>query len=197
MLKLKNVNKKYGKINTINNVSIIIEKPGLYILTGENGSGKSTIIKLLSKIIYKSSGEIENNYNISYLPDKFLMPKLMNVKLYIKEMLKIYRNNKNVDELMQMYMLPKKRIGELSKGNLQKLGILQIVENDVKYYVFDEPLDGLDENARKLFKNIIIDLLAKEKVVIMSLHNKSLFNDLKPQIFKIKDGKIDNAKKKI
>lgn len=197
MLKLKNVNKKYGKINTINNISMIIDKPGLYILTGENGSGKSTIIKLLSKIIYKSSGEIENNYNISYLPDKFLMPKLMSVKLYIKEILKIYRNNKNVDELMQMYMLPKKRIGELSKGNLQKLGILQIVENDVQYYVFDEPLDGLDENARKLFKNIIINLLAKEKVVIMSLHNKSLFNDLKPQIFKIKEGKIDNAKKKI
>lgn len=197
MLELKNASKKFGKINTIYNVDLKASKPGLYILTGENGSGKSTIIKLISKIIFKSSGEILNNDGISYLPDKFMMPKLMKVDKYIKGILKLYNSKKSVYELMNIYMLPNKKIGELSKGNLQKLGILQIVENDTRYYVFDEPLDGLDDYAKKLFKGIISKLISKDKIIIMSLHNKSFFNDLKPKIYKLKDGLLHEGKKKI
>ena len=197
MLEIRNCDKYYKKIKALNNVSIKFENPGLYILLGENGSGKSTILKLLARVIYKNKGEVINKELISYLPEKFSMPKLMKVKAYVDNLLRIFRSDKRTEDLLELYLIPNKRIGELSKGNLQKLAILQALENNVNYYLLDEPIDGLDIYAKKLFKEIIIELLSKNKTVIMSLHNKTIFNDLKPKVIKIKEGKLDVKKRKV
>ena len=194
MIKLLNVQKKYSGNYVLDNATIEINKSGLYILNGINGSGKSTIIKLITGIVYKTSGELKINDTISYLPDKFLFPKLMKVKTYLSLVLE--RKSK-IDELISKYQIPNKRIGELSKGNLQKLGLLQIFEYDADCYILDEPIDGLDDFAKKLVKEIIKEKLLAKKIVIISLHNKTFFNDLNPIIYDIKEGRINEKRKKL
>lgn len=194
MIKLNNVQKKYGGNYILDNASINIDKPGVYILHGVNGSGKSTIIKLITGIIYKSSGELKIDSVISYLPDKFSMPKLMKVKTYLSIILE---KKSKLDELVSKYQIPNKRIGELSKGNQQKLGLLQIFDYEADCYVLDEPIDGLDDYAKRLIKDIIKEKIELKKIVIMSLHNKTYFNDLNPIIYDVKEGRIYEKRKKL
>ena len=198
MLKVIDLEKRYKNNIVFQGVSIDFSNPNLYILQGINGSGKSTLIKVLSNIIYKSSGRIYRDINISYLPDKFSMPKLMKAKKYLKIILNMYGKNDLYDELITKYQIPNKRIGELSKGNLCKVGLIQILYMDSDCYILDEPLDGLDDYAKRLLKEEIINLINNKKIVILSLHNKNLFNDLKPEIYEIKEGfiKLKERKKK-
>jgi ABC-2 type transport system ATP-binding protein len=194
MIKLTNVQKKYSGNYVLDNVTLDFSESGIYILQGINGSGKSTIIKLLTGIVYKTSGELKIDNTISYLPDKFILPKLMKVKNYLSLVLE--RKSK-VDQLISKYQIPNKRIGELSKGNLQKLGLLQIFEYEADCYILDEPIDGLDEFAKKLVKDIIKEKLLMKKIIIMSLHNKTYFNDLNPKIYDVKEGRLNEKRKKL
>ncbi|MGM9970494.1 MAG: ATP-binding cassette domain-containing protein [Anaeroplasma sp.] len=191
MLYINNIKKKYKNHLILNNITLKIDKPGLYILQGVNGCGKSTLLKILGKIIYKSDGKIENDFKIAYLPDKFSLPKLMNVKSYLSHLTCL-----DIDNLLARYQIPNMRIEKLSKGNYQKLGILQVLSFDADCYLLDEPLDGLDDFAKKLFKTIISEKIDGGKLIIMSLHNKNLFNELRPTVYIIKDGCINEKRKK-
>ena len=197
MLKLLNIEKSYGNNVILSNSTLEINTGGIYILQGKNGSGKSTIIKLITGLIYKTSGIIEKDISISYLPDKYNMPKLMNVKKYIDHIIHMSNSSESDEYLLNLYQIPNKRIGELSKGNQQKLGILQTFLLDADCYILDEPLDGLDDFAKKLLKRNIIEKLEDNKIILMSLHNKTYFKDLKPTIFEIKDGILYEKRKKI
>ena len=196
MLKLTNVSKKYREHIVFNSVTIDMSNPGLYVFQGINGSGKSTILKVLCGVIYKSEGRIEKDVSISYLPDKFNMPKLMRSKAYVDSILNMYGMKESSDELISKFQIPNKRIGDLSKGNQQKLGLLQVLYNEADCYVLDEPLDGLDKFAKHLVKDIIKYYIDKGKIIIMSLHGKNLFNELKPTVFDIKDGFINPKQKR-
>lgn len=196
MLKLTNVSKKYKDHIVFNNVTLDMTNPDIYIFSGINGSGKSTLLKVLAGIIYKSEGKMEKDVSISYLPDKFNMPKLMKAKNYVYNILNMSKKEDLTDELISKFQIPNKRIGDLSKGNQQKLGLLQILYNDADCYILDEPLDGLDEFAKHLIKDIIKEYKENGKIIIMSLHAKNLFNDLKPVFFDIKDGFINKKSKR-
>lgn len=196
MLKLTNVEKRYKDHIIFSSVSIDMSEPGIYIFQGINGSGKSTILKVIAGIIYKTEGKLEKDVSISYLPDKFSMPKLMNVKSYVKAILKMEGKEKMADELIGLYQIPCRRIGELSKGNLQKLGLLQVFSKNADCYLLDEPLDGLDDFAKHLVKDMIKDYVNDGKIIIMSLHAKNLFNDFKPKIYDVKDGLINIKKRR-
>ncbi len=196
-MKIQNLIKKYKGINVINNITLTIEEPGLYIIYGQNGSGKTTLIKIIASIIYKTSGDFNNDFSISYLPDKFSLPLLQKAKDYIQNILKLYQINYDAKLLMEEYKIPNKKIKELSKGNLQKIGLLQTFIKDTDCYIFDEPLDGLDDFAKKLFKEMIIKKLNDKKILIISMHNKNSLLDLKPNIFVMKGGDIFEKKKKV
>jgi len=196
MLKVVDLEKKYKNHVVFQSVTIDFSNPNLYILQGINGSGKSTLLKVISGIVYKTNGNIYNDLKISYLPDKYNMPKLMKAKLYLKQIFKLNNSKYNLDELISMYQIPNKRIGELSKGNLGKVGIISALYTDFDCYILDEPLDGLDENSKHLLKEKIIELINDKKIIILSLHNKSLFNELKPIIIDVKDGFIKVKERK-
>ena len=193
MISLNNIEKKYRNKMVLSNISFEINSPGIYIINGKNGSGKSTLIKIISKVIYKTSGTMSVDGTISYLPDKFMMPRLMRASSYLKLALD---NNQNIMKLLDKYLIPNKKICELSKGNLQKLGLLQILNKNADIYVLDEALDGLDDADKKIIKQDIIDLVEAGKIVILSLHTKITFGDLKSQLFEIKDGCINEKRKK-
>lgn len=196
MLKLLNVSKKYKNEAVFDSVSIDMSNPGLYIFVGINGSGKSTILKILANIVYKTDGKIIKDISVSYLPDKFSLPKLMKSNDYINTILKLNNVSDDPNKLISLFQIPNRRIGDLSKGNLQKIGLLQVLYNNADCYILDEPLDGLDDYAKKLLKDIIKDLIDNGKIIIMSLHNKQFFNDLEPITYEIRDGLINKKNKK-
>ena len=155
-----------------------------------------TILKIISGFIKESSGNVEKDITISYLPDKYTMPKLMSVVSYVELVLDLFNKKKEASTLIGMYQIPKRRIGELSKGNQQKLGLLQIFANDCDCYILDEPMDGLDEFAKHLVKNIINEKIKSGHIILMSLHGKNMFSDLNPRMFDVKDGRITERKKR-
>ena len=198
MLKLEEVKKNYHHDRGLVQVNLSIEPENLYLFVGENGSGKSTTIKLISHVIFNSSkdGKMINDFKrMIYLPDKRSYPKLLTVETYLKYYLPITPSDKELESWMNKYHLPNKKIGTLSKGMLQKVGILQTILNAGDLYLFDEPTDGLDTEAIHLFKEDIKELLSQKKTVIISTHNKLLYKELKPIIYHFKEG-ICNVKKK-
>ncbi len=196
MLNLNNVLKSYDNNVALKNITISLSEGKLYVLTGANGSGKSTLIKIISNVIFKTSGTIESNGIISYLPDKYMLPKIMKTDEFIYNMLKLYRLNYKPDLILDRFQIPKRSIGGLSKGNFQKLGLFLAFYNDADIYILDEPVDGLDDFAKKLFKELIDEKIKENKTVIVSIHDKNFLNDLNPIVYEIKDGVISEKKRK-
>ncbi|MDE7264437.1 MAG: ATP-binding cassette domain-containing protein [Anaeroplasmataceae bacterium] len=191
MLKLSEIRKRYHKDNGIVKVNLTIEPNHLYLFIGENGSGKSTTIKLISKVIFhsKNDGFIMNHFHkMVYLPDKRAYPKLLRVKTYLRYFLDKSLKEEQIAFYMNRYHLPNKAIGALSKGMLQKLGILQTILLDGDLYLFDEPTDGLDGDSIRIFKEDVKGMLNENKTIIISTHNQTIFKDLKPMIYRFKEG---------
>lgn len=191
MLKFEEVKKKYHKNQGLKNVSITIIPENFYLFVGENGSGKSTTIKLISHVIFHShnDGKIENQFKkIIYLPDKRSYPKLLTVIKYLQYFLDKKIKNETLTAILHRYQLPNKRIGELSKGMLQKVGIIQTILSDGDLYIFDEPTDGLDTDSISLFKEDLKEMLEQKKTIIISTHNKGMYKEFKPKIYHFKQG---------
>lgn len=196
MLNLENVFKNYKNNFALKNINLNLNENKLYVLTGENGSGKSTLIKIIANVIFKSSGIIEKTSSISYLPDKFLLPKIMMTDDFIKSLLKLYNLKINYNDILNRFQIPKRMIGSLSKGNYQKLGLFLSFYNDCDIYLFDEPIDGLDSFAKDLFKKLVKEKLDNGKTVIISIHDKSFLNEFDPIIYEIKDGILNEKKRR-
>ncbi len=197
MLKFQDVRKKYSRSGGIERVNIGIEPQKFYLFLGENGSGKSTTLKLISKVIFpdKNQGTLLNEFKeIIYLPDKRSYPNLLSAKVYLAYYLSLKMKSKRIEEYLERYQLPNGKIGSFSKGMQQKLGIVQTILKDGDLYLFDEPTDGLDKESITLFKEDIEHLLKQKKTVIISTHNKNIFKDLKPICYTFKNG-VCNEKK--
>lgn len=196
MLKLNEVSKKYKSKFAVKNINITIEPSNIYLFIGENGSGKSTTIKLISKVIFTNEYNVfSNEYKrIVYLPDKRNYPKLLTTYDFLRYYLNV--NINEINKYLIRYDLANKPIGSLSKGNIQKLGIIQIILSDGDLYLFDEPTDGLDKKSIETFIEDLKLLLLNNKTIIISTHNKALYKDLKPVIYKFESGICNERKRK-
>ena len=167
MYKIEKLVKKYGNKLILNNINYEFMPGYLYLISGENGSGKSTLIKILAKAISKSSGKISDDINISYLPDKYNLPKLISTFNYLYS----YSNDKELTKYyMNRYLIPDKLILNLSKGNYQKIGIAMMLMNKADMYLLDEPFDGIDIDIKGLLKEDIKELINDNKIVIVVSH---------------------------
>jgi len=196
MLNLLNIEKVYSNNVALKNISLNVLENKLYVLIGPNGCGKSTLIKIISNVIFKTSGVIEKTSSISYLPDKYMLPKIMKTDEFIKDVLKLYNLNINVNYILSRFQLPNRKIGSLSKGNFQKLGLFLSFYNNSDIYILDEPIDGLDDFAKKLFKELIKEKLDLGKTLIVSLHDKSFLKEFEPIVYEIKDGILNEKKRR-
>lgn len=202
---LKNVSKTYSGKKVVDNISLTLEKPGVYGLLGTNGAGKTTTIRMLLGIIKKDSGEITWNgkkvdrksVNFGYLPEErgvypktkiidqlmyFAELKGMNKQVAEKEISKWAKTLK-VEEYMQ---LPAEK---LSKGNQQKIQFMTAVIHNPELVVLDEPFSGLDPVNTEILKNIIIDLVKNGKYVIMSAHQMATIEEFCSDILILNKGK--------
>lgn len=168
MIKLVNVSKAYENKKVLENINYTFEDTGLYIISGNNGCGKTTLLNIISnKISYQGNVYIDNDvfflsYN-DYLIDQFSLKE--NIELHSE----IYNNfNRDIFNLIDKRLLNKK-VSKLSLGERQRAGILIALFSNSKIVLLDEPLVGLDKKN----KHKIIRLLKKEskrKLIIVVTH---------------------------
>lgn len=194
MLKLKEVEVGYNKLKLIENVNLEIEPGRLYLLTGVNGTGKTSLLKLISGCISSLGGKIEvNGVKIGYLPFNPQYPGFMNSYKYLSMFGRAY--GVDFESYAKKYNLDNRSIHKLSKGNLIKLGLIQMLLCDFDLYILDEINDGLDLESKKILKEDIKLLLNTNKSVIVSTHTPTLYRDLNPIKLNIKDKKLHEKRK--
>ena len=186
-IEIRNLNKFYGKKQALSNVNLTIEQ-GMFGLLGRNGAGKTSLMKILSTLLQKKDGSvtvcgvpIENAKEIrrivGYLPQEFSMYPTMSVAeamdyLGILSGIKTKERKKRIDLLLKKVNLTEhksKKVKALSGGMKRRLGIAQVLLNDPKVLIVDEPTAGLDPEERIRFRNLLCDV-AENRIVILSTH---------------------------
>lgn len=186
-IKVTNITKIYAKQRALDNVSFEVNTGEIVGFLGPNGAGKSTMMKILTCFIPQTTGEasvcgydvaeesLEVRKNVGYLPEH----NPLYVDMYVKEYLEFIsglHHLKNVKqriaEMIEMTGLQveqKKKIGALSKGYRQRVGLAQALIHDPKVLILDEPTTGLDPNQLAEIRNLIIKI-GKEKTILLSTH---------------------------
>ena len=209
MLTVNNLTKHYKNKIAVQNVSFTVKKGEITGLIGVNGSGKSTIMNIISGYLRSYSGEIKvNNINIDddpvsykkyigYLPE---LPPLYK-DMTISEQLKFAGKMKgvlsgNIDEeisrvcrITDISQEKKHLIGSLSKGYKQRIGLAQALIGSPEYLLLDEPMSGLDPHQIKEFRELFKKLKGKTSVIISS-HILSEIDMICDNVLIINKGKL-------
>lgn len=204
IIKIKNLVKKYNDRVIFDDVSLDIMKGESIALTGHNGMGKSTLIKILCGITSINSGEIirDKSLKFNYIPENF---SPLNIKAgeYIKligEIEGISKDDflKKTNYFYKEFNLEKMintSMKKLSKGTLQKISVVQALLSKSDILLLDEPLSGQDSDSQKTFIRMVKELIKDGVTVIMSCHELFLIEQLSTRILQAKDSKIFEIKK--
>ena len=210
MIEIKNISKKFGKLEVLKNVSVSCNSGQCIALIGPNGCGKTTLIKSILGMVIPDSGSMEFNQKsifgdylyrekIGYMPQIGRYPDTMTIGEII-EMVKKIRNSKdNLDEdLFRDFEIEKmlnKQMRTLSGGTTQKISAVLAFLFNPNVLILDEPTAGLDPLASELLKEKIIKEKEKGKLIIITSHLLSELDDLISEIIFMQDGKIFFHKK--
>jgi ABC-2 type transport system ATP-binding protein len=204
---IKEVTKIYGEQKALDQVSFKVETGKVIGFLGPNGAGKSTLMKIITGFIPPTSGEVsvegldmaENSMEvrkmIGYLPENNPLYLDMYVKEYLTFIAGIYKV-KNVTtavskmiEQTGLTLEYKKKIGSLSKGYRQRVGLAQALIHSPKVLILDEPTSGLDPNQIVEIRNLIGEL-GREKTIMLSTHIMQEVEAICDRIVIINRGKI-------
>ena len=203
VLKLKNIIKTYSTKKVLDGIDLTIEEGEVFGLIGLNGAGKTTIIKTILNLIDQDSGSVElvgkdskvcdSRENIFYLPEKFQPPQQLKVVEFIEIFSKKFDINK-VKELCEVLDLDKnvlnKKIGSLSKGMSQKVGLITSFMDDKKLIILDEPMSGLDPKARMNLKNLLMNYRKSGNSIFFSSHILSDIDEICDRVAVLNGGVI-------
>jgi len=184
---VNNITKLYGEQKALDNISFEVGSGEIVGFLGPNGAGKSTMMKILTCFIPQTSGtgsvcgfdiaeqSLEVRRQVGYLPEHNPLYLDMYVKEYL-EFIAGLHHIKNVKERIAemievtgLQVEQKKKIGALSKGYRQRVGLAQALIHDPKVLILDEPTTGLDPNQLAEIRNLII-AVGKQKTVMLSTH---------------------------
>lgn len=186
-IEVKNVSKIYGEQKALDNISFNIEPGQIVGFLGPNGAGKSTMMKIITCFIPQTEGQIkvcgfdvteqpiDVKRHVGYLPEH----NPLYLDMYVKEYLdftagvyKIANKKERIKEMIEMVGLTieqNKKIGALSKGYRQRVGLAQAMIHNPDVLILDEPTTGLDPNQLEEIRNLI-KRIGKEKTIMLSTH---------------------------
>lgn len=182
---VQNISKSFGPQKALNNVSFSIKKGEIVGFLGPNGAGKSTMMRILTTYYKPDSGDAEVNgfdvlksetdvqKSIGYLPEHNPLYLEMYVKEYLSFNADVYQVPKNTiqEVIEQTGLTPEahKKIGQLSKGYRQRVGLAAALLHNPEVLILDEPTTGLDPNQLIEIRKLIRDI-GKEKTILLSTH---------------------------
>ena len=204
---LKDLTKTYGSQRAIDNISFSIDSGEIVGFLGPNGAGKSTTMKILCGYIPQTSGlaqimgmevskdPISVKKRIGYLPELNPLYPDMYVAEYLKfisDIHKIKGSKEAIERVIESTGLSlerKKKIGQLSKGYKQRVGLAQALLNDPEVLILDEPTSGLDPNQVTEIRKLILSL-GKDKTILLSSHIMQEVEAMCSRVIIINKGKI-------
>ena len=204
---LKDLTKTYGSQRAIDNISFSIDSGEIVGFLGPNGAGKSTTMKILCGYIPQTSGlaqimgmevskdPISVKKRIGYLPELNPLYPDMYVAEYLKfisDIHKIKGSKQAIERVIESTGLSlerKKKIGQLSKGYKQRVGLAQALLNDPDVLILDEPTSGLDPNQVTEIRKLILSL-GKDKTILLSSHIMQEVEAMCSRVIIINKGKI-------
>ncbi|CAL2087341.1 gliding motility-associated ABC transporter ATP-binding subunit GldA [Tenacibaculum dicentrarchi] len=204
-IQLTEISKFYGSQKAVNSISFDAQKGEIVGFLGPNGAGKSTSMKILTGFILPSEGSvfvsgidvlknpIEAQKKIGYLPEHNPLYLEMYVREYLQFQAGIYKITKNkISEVIQKVGLTAeahKKIGQLSKGYRQRVGLAAAILHDPEVLILDEPTTGLDPNQLVEIRELIKEL-GKDKTVLISTHIMQEVEAVCTRVIIINKGKI-------
>jgi ABC-2 type transport system ATP-binding protein len=205
LIELIKLSKRYGSDSklALDNVSLKVSSGEVYGFLGPNGAGKSTAIRTILNFIQPTSGSakilgldavndsVEIKKSVGYLSGDFAIYPKMTGKQYLQYMgeLQPPTSKKYVDELIKRLKAdPNKKLGELSRGNRQKFGIIQAFMHQPKVLVLDEPTSGLDPLMQEEFYKLVLESKEQGSAIFMSSHILSEVQRTCDRVGIIRDG---------
>jgi ABC-2 type transport system ATP-binding protein len=206
-ISVRDLTKIYGSQKAVDNISFEVKKGEVLGFLGPNGAGKSTTMKILTGYLPKTSGVAEvcgvdvaenplaTKSKVGYLPESNPLYFDMYVKEYLDFVAKIYKLKKAEKQIEEMIgitgLSPEKhkKIGQLSKGYKQRVGLAQAMLHNPEVLILDEPTSGLDPNQLAEIRALIKEL-GKEKTVIFSTHIMQEVQAVAQRVVIINKGKI-------
>ncbi|SMC35703.1 ATP-binding cassette domain-containing protein [Moheibacter sediminis] len=202
---ISSLSKNYGNQKALDSISFSIKSGEVVGLLGPNGAGKSTLMKSVTGAIIPDGGEIKVN-EFSVLNQPIQTKKLIGFlpennplyyEMYIREYLKFVGNIRNekkerIEEVIKKVGLTPeshKKIGQLSKGYKQRVGLAQAILSNPEILILDEPTNGLDPNQILEIREVIREI-GKEKTVILSTHIMQEVEALCSRVILLNKGKI-------
>lgn len=203
LVEIKNVKKGYD-INkkVFEDLNLNIEKGKIVGLLGPNGSGKTTMIKLLAGLLRPEKGEIridgkeigpESKAVVSYLPERTYFNENLKVKQVVNMFCDFYADfdEKRAYEMMNLLNIDANTaLKKLSKGNKEKVQLIMVMSRRAKLYLLDEPIAGVDPAARDYIIETIISNYDEEASIIISTHLIQDIENVLDDIVFIKEGEI-------
>ena len=194
-LTIHEITKKFGSFTAVNNLSLEIEKGSIFGMLGANGAGKTTTFRMILGLIDPTSGGIlwdgnpidySNSAHIGYLPEeRGLYPKLKTGEqlIYLARLRGMDKSSaeKEAKEWLERFNVPDywdKKVGDLSKGNQQKIQFIASVIHKPDLLILDEPFSGLDPLNVELLKKAVQDLRKAGMTIVFSSHRMEHVEEL-------------------
>ncbi|MDY0277024.1 MAG: ATP-binding cassette domain-containing protein [Acholeplasma sp.] len=165
---------KFGKLYLKKELNLSLSRNEVLLIKGNNGVGKTTLVKLLIKYIKNDFGFLNNNTKkVYYLEENVSLPEWITACEYISIIEKI-KKQKISYILDELFDIPKNvKIRHLSKGNKQKLALLTVLVNGADLYILDEPSSGLDKGTLNEFVMFLKDYFIKGQTLVIISHDNS------------------------
>lgn len=202
LLKCTNLSKSFGDKEVLKNVNLEISEGRIIGLLGKNGTGKSTLIKLINDLLTATSGEIlikgekigvESKKIISYLPERTYLDKSWTVLEVIKFFEEFYDNfdaEKARKLLSDLSLDPAMKLSKMSKGMQEKVQLVLVMSRSADLYILDEPLGGVDPATREYILDTILSNFNEGATVLLSTHLISDIERILDEVIFINNGEI-------
>jgi len=204
-ISLTNVRKSFDSVVAVDDLNLIVYKEEIFGLLGPNGAGKTTLIRMIMDILRPDSGNVrilgrpirnEDKELIGYLPEErglYARQNVFSTLIYFGRLKGLDKRRAQQQaemwlERLEMTEVRDRKVMELSKGNQQKVQLIAALIADPEIVVLDEPLSGLDPVGARTITNLIRDLAAAGKTVLVSTHQMELVETICQRVLMIYKG---------
>ena len=202
LLECHHLYKSYDDKEVLNDINLKITKGKIIGLLGKNGTGKTTLIKLINDLLTPTKGTIKVNgkeigvnskISISYLPERTYLNKQMTIREVINYFSDFYNNFDAAKAMMLLKDLKldiNQKLTKMSKGMQEKVQLILVMSRNADLYILDEPLGGIDPATRDYILDTILNNFNENASVIISTHLIHDIERILDEVIFIDEGKI-------